>query len=188
MANFWLEPEIDGSDKTGDLRSSHLNGERVKALVVEFVKQLTFEDWMNAGHIVPKVYYGSQVDATPLNRPAMYYPEFWGYEVRGGWGYAKDTPCLVLHIEHFFRSRFYGIAYREIWLPIVTLVEILQKLYNSNVPEDVVMQWRVAAGLTYTKVEDHKRSFKCTLRNLGNATAAFKAGLNEKAELVNGKM
>lgn len=185
MANLWLEPEMDGSDKTGELRSCHLDGKRVQAILVEFIKQLSGDEWLNAAYIVPKVHYGSAVEAIPLNRSAPYHPEWYQYEIKARWDTGREQPCVVIEVEHFFRSRYYGTAYREIWVPIDTLVGIVNKIYPDAVPDDVASQWRFAALVSYQNQERNKSSFVCTLRNLENATLAFKAGLNEKAERVN---
>lgn len=185
MANIWLEPAIDGNDKTGHLRSTHLNGERVKALLMEFINQLAADEWINAAYILPKIHYGSNVEATPLDRSSPYYPEWWQYEIKARFDMGHDKTCVVIEVEHFFRSRYYGIAYREIWIPIDEFVKVLNKIYPDPITDDVIHQWKFAAWVTYKNAERNKHSFVCTLRNLENASSAFKAGLNEKAERVN---
>lgn len=185
MANFWLEPVLDGSDRVGDIKSSHLDGQRVQALVVEFMNQLTADEWMNAAYIIPKIHYGSKVDATPLNRPNVSNADWYQYEVKARFDSGHDKTCLVIELEHFFRSRYYGTTHREIWIPIEQLRVILNKVYPEPIPDDVVNQWKYAASLSYSKQREHKDTFVCTLRNGANSSTAFKMGLNEKAENVN---
>lgn len=182
MANYWLEPEIDGTDKTGDLRSSHLNSERVKNIIVEFIKQFTADEWQRLPMFISKVYYHSQVKGLPLNNPDPYYPELWGYEVKARLDFGKDQPCLVIMVERFFRSRFYGISYREIWIPLEIVAKLVQGVLGCVVD---MTSWLVYCTTTYTKKDEHSKSFVCTLRNMNTATTAFKKGLNEKAEMVN---
>lgn len=184
MASYWLEPEIDGNDKTGGLRSSHLNGERVKNIIVEFIKQFTAEEWQSLPTFIAKVYYHSQVDAVPLKDPNPYYPELWGYEVKARLDYGKDQHCLVIVLERFFRSRYYGISYREIWIPLEIVTKLVQGVLGVALD---TTEWVKYCTATYAKRDEHSKSFVCTLRNMNTATSAFRSGLNEKAELVNVK-
>lgn len=186
MDSLWVEPTVDGKDSVGKLKSGHLNIDRVKQLVAEFVTTLSPDEWVTNPLLVYKVYYGSKVPATPLNYKATYYPELWGYEVSAKWGYGREMPCIVLKVENFFRSRYYGIAYREIWLPTQRLLDILQKMHPSINFGQAKMEWDRLAQMSYGKEDEHLKSFTCSLRNIGNATTAFKMGFNEKSELVNG--
>lgn len=67
MDSLWVEPTVDGKDSVGKLKSGHLNIDRVKQLVAEFVTTLSPDEWVTNPLLVYKVYYGSKVPATPLN-------------------------------------------------------------------------------------------------------------------------
>lgn len=185
MANWWLFPEVDYTNAGGSRNSTELTSERVTGLITELVNMLDGEEWHNALHILPKLYYGSKVDATSLTRNP-YHPEYWGYEVRARWDSWGGTPCVVLGIERLFRSRFYGIAFREIWVKLAVFRKIVEGVHGIVISEQTLSAWNAAAMVTYKNAEQSAASFVCTLRNDSNATSAFKMGLNERGDMVNG--
>lgn len=184
MANYWIEPEISDEDKSKRLRSAHLTPERIKSLIVEFVQQFTADEWLGFEYHIGKVYYSSRVDATP-EKHAPYYPELWNYEIKARFDNGRDVECLVLQVEHFFRSRYYGIAYREIWVPLSIVKQLVNRLVTPVLSDTNVEEWEKFCNAEYTKRQEHLKSFVCTLRNMNTASLAFRSGLNEKAERVN---
>lgn len=185
MANWWLFPESDYTNSGGSRNSTELTDARVTGLITEFVNMLEGEEWHNAIHIIPKLYYGSKVDATGLTSNP-YHPEYWGYEVRARWDSWGDTPCIVLVIERLFRSRFYGIAFREIWVKLEVFQKVVERVHGIAISEQTLATWNTAAMATYKMAEQNAESFICTLRDDSNATSAFKMGLNERRDMVNG--
>lgn len=113
-------------------RHCWVSDERRKALVVEFAKKISAEDWVELPLIVGKICYLSDVPAEPLRGGAIPWREWYRYEVRVRLDVSEGAAYVVLEIEHSFRNKVFGAGMREIWVAVSVMAQVAAQLN----PED----------------------------------------------------
>lgn len=109
-------------------RHCWVSDERRKALIVEFAKKITPDDWLNFPHIVGKICYLSDVPAEPIKGEKIPWHKWYRYEVRTRLDTSDDVAYVVLELEHTFRNKVFGAGMREVWVAVLLLVGVAAQL------------------------------------------------------------
>lgn len=154
VANVWLNPPVDGTDKVGERKADYLDMGKVRSILVEFVKQLDGDEWIQLHRVISQIAYISDVYAAPPNRNE--FVEWWTYYITARFDNADGIPALVLHVKRYFRSQFFGLSTREIWVRLDALVGVINKIHGVTLPPDILEAWNATALVKY-KNRDHHR-------------------------------
>ena len=132
-------------------RHCWVSDERRKALIVEFARKLTPNDWDMFPYIVGKICYISDVPAEPLKGERIPWHKWYRYEVRTRLDINEGIPYVVLELEHTFRNKVFGAGMREVWVAVPVLAQVAAQLKpeDSEVfkSSDVLLSISTAAAL-----------------------------------------
>lgn len=109
-------------------RHCWVSDERRKALIVEFAKKITPDDWFNFPYIVGKICYLSDVPAEPIKGEKIPWHKWYRYEVRTRLDTSDDVAYVVLELEHTFRNKVFGAGMREVWVAVPLLAGVAAQL------------------------------------------------------------
>lgn len=132
-------------------RHCWVSDERRKALIVEFAKKITPDDWLNFPHIVGKICYLSDVPAEPIKDEKIPWHKWYRYEVRTRLDTSDDVAYVVLELEHTFRNKVFGAGIREVWVAVPLLAGVAAQLKpeiaNVIKSAETILEINTAAAL-----------------------------------------
>lgn len=131
-------------------RHCWVSDERRKALIVEFARKLTPNDWVSLPHIAGKICYLSDVPADPLKETVLPWKKWYRYEVRTRLDVNEGVAYVVLELEHTFRNKVFGAGLREIWVALPVLAQVATQLKPEDAEvfksPDVLLSISIAAA------------------------------------------
>lgn len=132
-------------------RHCWVSDERRKALIVEFARKLTPNDWDMFPYIVGKICYISDVPAEPLKGERIPWHRWYRYEVRTRLDVNEGIAYVVLELEHTFRNKVFGAGMREVWVAVPVLAQVAAQLKPEDTEvfksSDVLRSISTAAAL-----------------------------------------
>lgn len=112
-------------------RHCWVSDERRKALIVEFARKLTPNDWVMLPYIISKICYLSDVPAEPIKGEKIPWHKWYRYEVRTRLDTRDEVAYVVLELEHTFRNKVFGAGIREVWVAVDVLVKVAEQLRDD---------------------------------------------------------